>query len=173
MHKYNKIFLFFVAALIVTYVIYIKFGEGTETQRKKSTHTNSEVPMHLSSFDTTAVLSLAREYLNNVVERNYDAALDMLYVLDGNNLPIGLSTEQYHRQQMAMTLYPVYGYEIKKLTFWRETDSRLDYYLLISHPTDGSDPARVRCALRPVRYADIWYLTVADDRDTKDTSELN
>jgi hypothetical protein len=72
-----------------------------------------------------------------------------------------------------MALYPMSGYEIERLTIWRATDSRLDYYILISNPSDRTEKARVRSALRPVRYEDIWYLTIADDRGINYNSEIS
>lgn len=172
MQRRNYIFLLFVAALIVAYVFYVKYYDGNSTTEHKVVPANDEIPMHLSSCDTATVLSLAKQYLDYVVERNYEAALDMLYVLDENNLPVGLNEGQRRQQFLAMTLYPVYGYEIEKLLFWRETDCRLDYRILISRTADGAEAASVRCALRPVRYAEVWYLTMADDRESRDNTEL-
>ena len=171
MQKRNYIFFLLAAALIAGYVLYVKYGDNRMSERT-AVSTNVDVPMHLSSFDTSTVMALSKQYLDNVVERNYETALDMLYVLDENCLPVGLNVEQRHRQLLAMTLYPVYGYEIEKLLFWRETDCRLDYRIRISQPIDGKEAASVRCAVRPVRYADIWYLTLADDRDFQFNSEI-
>lgn len=170
MKKYWYIILIAVAAVTALCILYLK--QGKQTAEEAPEPSNSGVPMQVSQYDTVTVLSLAKEYLNYVMERNYDAAVGMLYVLDENNLPVTLSAEQRQKQLMAMKLYPVYGYEIDKLIFWRQTDSRLDYYIQINQPTDGSEPARVRCALRPVRYADVWYLTLADDREMRDNSEI-
>lgn len=172
MRRINTLFILFVSALVLSYVLYTRCG-GNGIVEPSSKSADGEIPMRVSSYDTTAVLSLAKEYLNYVVDSNYDAALDMLYVLDEYNLPVELDSaqRQYHRK--AMALYPMSGYEIERLTFWRATDSRLDYYILISNPSDRTEKARVRSALRPVRYEDIWYLTIADDRGINYNSEIS
>lgn len=168
----KRIFLVIVLLVIVAYICFVQFGLDDGTGRQSNNTTDDELPMTISAYDTTSVLSLVNEYLTNLKEGNYDAALNMLHVLDQSELPANLNSEQRQRHRMSMMLYHVYDYKIEKLTFWRQTDSRLDYSIIITQPNDGSEPARIRCALRPVRYMDVWYLTIADDRQMKENSEI-
>lgn len=159
--------------ILVAYICYVKFGMNDASISHATATVDAELPMTVSAYDTTAVLTLANEYLTYVKEGDFDAALDMLYVLDEDDLPIPINSEHRQMQRIALTLYPIFDYKIDKLTFWRQTDSRLDYSIIVTQPEDGREPAHVRCALRPVRYSNQWYLTIADDRQLNENSEIN
>lgn len=164
-NKLKYIAYILVAVFIIGYIFYTMNGCSSE-DRRVAPKSTQETLMDLSKQDTTAVMNLAKQYLDLVRDRKYDEALDMIYVLDKQEGIIPLSEENRQKQKQAYMMFPVYDYEITRVIFWKETDCRLDYSISITQPADGSEPAKMGCALRPIRYGHDWFLTIAN-RDTE------
>lgn len=148
---------------------------GSCAEKKADQQSKEEVDgpqMELSVRDTSEVKKIANEFLLLVKERRIDEAVSMLYILDEDDVLQELTPSQKMNQKMALTMYPVYGYEITNIIFWKETDCRLDYNIFVSEPVEDEEPAKIGCALRPVRQDGIWHITVANTNAEYKVSEI-
>ncbi len=165
-----------VVAVVALMAIFVIRNCGDhQTGLSLSQQADSQVPkaqMDISGEDTLAVLDLVRTYVNLQKDRRFREAVDMLYVLDKNERLQPLSAEQRREQMIAMNMFRIYDYEIKRLIFWKETDCKVEYAIRVSPPQDGHVPAQMGCALRPVRHEGCWYLTIANRRSEHKVSEI-
>lgn len=162
-----------VAALTAIFVIR-NCGDRQTSQslRQQADRQVAKAQMDIFGEDTLAVLELVQTYVNLQKDRRFREAVDMLYVLDKDERLLPLSVEQRREQMIALNMYRIYDYEIKRLIFWKETDCKVEYTIRVSPPQDGQEPVYMGCALRPVRQDGIWYLTTANSRSEHKVSEI-
>ena len=129
--------------------------------------------MTISRQDTDIVISLTKEYLEKVKSGDIDGALGMLYYLDKDKKVGPVPADLAKRQRESLKAFPVYGYKIDFLKFFRETDSEVKYSLVISNPEKSKQPAIISAMIRPMREDGKWYLTLADTQSENVQSELD
>lgn len=129
--------------------------------------------MTLSSQDTNEVMNLTRMFLEQLKAKNIDNALSMLYYLDKDKKVVRVPQDLAKKQREALSYFPVYGYKIEEIKFFRETDSEISYSLIIQDPKTTKEPASITGLIRPMRVNGKWYLTLADSKTDTFRSELD
>jgi hypothetical protein len=118
--------------------------------------------MQLSKNDTDAVLSLSKQFLEQVKARNINGAMSMLYYLNKEKKIVKVPADLEKQERVALQAFPVYDYSIDVVKFYRETDSEVGYSLLIQDPAKVKKPGVIKGMIRPMRRQGKWYLTLAN-----------
>lgn len=129
--------------------------------------------MNVTSDDSAQVLDLVKEYFNLVQNKKYDEAMNMIYYLGKDNKIQTPPKALYDKERAAIAEFPVYGYSIEFIKFYKETDSEVKYSIYFQDPKKVDKPATMSGMLRPVRRDSKWYLTMADAASEQSPSELD
>ena len=127
--------------------------------------------MEVNAVDTNMVLDLSKQFLEHVKNHDIDGAMAMLYYLDKDSI-VALPQKLAKEQRAALQAFPVYGYAIENLIFYKETDSQVKYSLLIQDPKTVKNAGTIFGLIRPVRRMGKWYLTLADSKTDSAESEI-
>lgn len=128
--------------------------------------------MTVSPYDTATVKQLTNEFLELVKNEQIDEAISRLYVLDGDEVK-PLPDAQKPECRFWLSMYKVYDYRITNFTFYKETDSEVNYELIIEDPVMKENPARMNGLIRPVRRDGAWFITLANSKTDKRRSEID
>lgn len=127
-----------------------------------------EAEMILSPSDTTEVMMLVNQFLENVKANDIDAAISMLYYLDKDQIT-ELPPNLEKKERATLSLRGI-SYDIEDIRFLRETDSQVRYTVtLFERKSADNRPNKVSFVIKPVRRNKQWYLTLADS----ETSNYN
>lgn len=122
--------------------------------------------MKLDSQDSIKVLTMVRDYLENIKNGNFDDAIKMMYYLNKDNKIEQLPASLAKQERKAISAFKVYAYRIETLRFLKETDCKVSYYLILQDPEqckkEGKKPAEMGALIRPIRENGKWYLTLAN-----------
>lgn len=129
--------------------------------------------MSLSSADTTKVNDLMNQYFNYLINRDFDGALSMVSQLRNDSLT-EMTPELRDHYLMGMKIISPVRYEVESIIFNTETDCLVRYSAILfdKEGDDDNRPNKMFYAIKPVRFNDEWYLTVAD-KDDFNTRESN
>ena len=123
-----------------------------------------EVKMKLYSEDTTAVYQLLNTYLNFLKSGNLDEAVAMLHSVSSKDSLIALTDVQKKRLKGSFTIIANKDFKIDYLKFYKDMDNEVKIKCILFENKPGENaPNEINMVLRPVRYLNEWYLTVADD----------
>lgn len=154
MRKISFILLMTVAVLTSFYSCKDK------TEEKKEIHIR-EAEMILSPSDTTEVMTLVNQFLENVKANDIDAAIGMLYFLDKDQIT-SLPPALEKKERATLSIRGI-SYDIEDIKFLRETDSQVRYTVtLFERKSADNRPNKVSFVIKPVRRNKQWYLTLAD-----------
>lgn len=129
--------------------------------------------MNVTSDDSAQVLDLVKEYFNLVQNKKYDQAMGMIYYLGKGGKIQTPPKALYDKERAAIEAFPIYGYTIEFLKFYKETDSEVKYTIFLQDPKKVTKPATMSGMLRPVRRDATWYLTMADAASEQGQSQLD
>lgn len=118
--------------------------------------------LDFSAEDSSAVRSLAKEYLAYFDAKDYDSAASMLHKVQNDSVVelTGAEREQFLK---TMRKLPNYGTKLKGFNLYTETSNRLLYLLQVTSGGSLEDEAGImRFYLNPVRRNGQWYLTLFD-----------
>lgn len=132
-----------------------------------------DVAMEVSPYDTTAVLNLTNEYLELLKAGDIDGAMARLYWLGEDDQVHPLPAEEQEKCRFWLQAYKVYAYRITSFTFYKETDSKVEYEMTIQDPATTEEPGKMKGLIRPVRRDGQWYITLANTETEVHKSELD
>lgn len=118
--------------------------------------------MNVTGDDSAQVIDLVREYFNLVQHKKYEQAMGMIYYLGKDDKVETPPKALYDQELAAISAFPIYGFTIEYLRFYKETDSEVKYTIFLQDPKKVAKPATMSGMLRPVRRDAKWYLTMAD-----------
>lgn len=151
--KYTKIFLF---ALFVA----ILSSCGGKKENKEAEQVNGMPGMETTNVDSVAVRKLVSDFMDQVVAKEYDMALNMLsdtYKNDsvtGEPLPLAESVANAYRQTFKE--YNITDYTIRQITFSDYKDNEVRCEVII----DGAIPTN--WYFKPVKCVGKWFLGMRD-----------
>lgn len=154
----NKKYLVLIAALVA---VLLSGCEGEKKKTVKFEDSRNQPQMQLSSNDSTTVRELTNDFLELVKNGQIDEAVSHLYVLDGENV-YPMPEDQKEECRYSLGAFDIKGYGIKKLTFFKETDSEVEYALYLDQPSVDRKPRAINGLIRPVRRDGVWYITLAN-----------
>lgn len=115
-----------------------------------------------SKTDTAEVMSLTREFLDLLHNKQYEEAVNMLHVYENDSLKALSPTlrSTLIEQQQA---FPVLDYSLVTFTFVDEHKVEVVYRIKFFEKPQGSDiPNTVDLHFAPLRINARWYLTLVD-----------
>lgn len=155
MRKYLTVF--FTALTLLTCISSCKSDKTSAPQDTPI----RQAEMILSPSDTTEVLALANQFLENVKANDIDAAIKMLYYLDKDSI-VELPPALEKKERTVLALRGI-SYDLQDIKFLRETDSQVRYTVtLFERKSADNRPNKVSFVIKPVRRNNRWYLTLAD-----------
>ena len=122
-----------------------------------------EVAMQLSSNDTIEVHSLVDHFIQYLSNKDVDAAVDMLYVLNNDSV-VSLPAKMANTQKLLFKRFQGVKYDVDHLIFYSETDTEVKYTVTLFEKQGENDnrPNKISFFLKPVRRDGKWYLTMGD-----------
>jgi hypothetical protein len=164
----NRYFLL----LSVIAVLLLGACKGEQKKETKMARPGLQTEMEISSNDSTEVSSLVTEFLGLVKQGDVEAAVSRLYILKDNDV-MPLPQEERDASTMMLGLHQVYDFSIDSLIFYKETDSKVCYTLMLQDPTTTTAPAHMQGVIRPVRINGKWYITLANSSTEQKKSALD
>jgi hypothetical protein len=166
--------LFYISALVLPLMLTScsKSKKDTDKFNKDISLIVKQPEMEVTKNDTDEVIALANNFLDRVKTKDFDGAMAMLHYLNKDKLE-NLPKDLARKEHKALTMFPVYGYRVDYIKFFRETDSEIKFSLLIQDPTKVKHPAVIGGMFRPVRQQGVWYLTLADTGSDTIQSQLD
>ncbi len=146
--------------------------KGEQKKETKMARPGLETQMEVTNNDSTAVRQLVNDFLGLVVQGDVDAAISRLYILDGEEVK-PLPEKQRKASEMMLGLHQVYSFNIDSLIFYKETDSKVCYTLILQDPASTASPAHMQGLIRPVRRNGQWYITLANNDTETNKSALD
>jgi hypothetical protein len=159
MRKYS---LFILAVLtLLTFSACKKSHQKTLEEIEKEA--KPEVAMQLGANDTIEVHSLVDHFIECLSNKNVDAAVDMLYVLNNDSV-VSLPAKMAKTQKILFNRFQGVKYDVEHLIFYSETDTEVKYTVTLFEKKDENDnrPNKISFYLKPVRRNGKWYLTMGD-----------
>lgn len=152
--------LHFIPCICILTICLCLFSCG---QKQKKAVQKEQPLMILGSKDTVTVKKLATEFLEYLKSGNSEAAIDMLYFVTKDKKLVKLPYDLVERQRAIFKHFPVYSYKIDSIIFHTETDSQIRYTIEFFKKENGDNRSNTTSFfLRPMRFNDVWYLTLAD-----------
>ncbi|MBO5186509.1 MAG: hypothetical protein J6B91_05600 [Prevotella sp.] len=147
-------------AIIVIAVFSLCFGScsGCSSDKDKGTDT---IPMFVKA-DTMEVLNLVEQYLDKVRNKEYDAAIAMLCVMENDSVkPLGEELEEEIRVQQQT--FPVLDYHVEDMEFINENNVRVTYAIeFFKKEPDSKIKNTIRLSFAPQRINAVWHLELLD-----------
>lgn len=121
------------------------------------------VAMQLDANDTIEVHSLVDHFLQYLKNKEVDAAVDMLYVLNNDSV-VSLPAKMAKTQKAVFQRWQGVKYDVDHLIFYSETDTEVKYTVTLFEKTDTADKRSniISFFIKPVRRDGKWYLTMGD-----------
>lgn len=164
----NRYFLL----LSVVAVLLLTACKGEQKKETKMARADLPVEMDVSPYDTTTVRQLATDFLGLVKQGDIDAAVSRLYILQGDEVK-PLPDKDKRGCKAMLGLHQVFDYSIDSLIFYKETDSKVCYTLVLQDPSTTASPAHMQGLIRPVRRDGQWYITLANNATETQKSALD
>ncbi|MBR1940361.1 MAG: hypothetical protein IJ845_03390 [Bacteroidaceae bacterium] len=144
----NIIYLVLVGFAIMTF-------NACHSDNHQTADSPADKPMVVSHTDTLAIHQLVQQFMNYAVEKNYAEAAAMLYEIDDNDInqePILLNNEKMESVRIALSKFPIDGYEINKMTLKEAKDNNVECTIHFF------GTATTKWYFKPVRYLGEWRL---------------
>lgn len=171
-----KLKLSIVLSFAILFLLFSCSGCSNKKKAKQVQEENQEFitqpSMEVNASDTSTVLQLSTAFLEKLKGKDIDGAISMLYYLKGGDSIVALPSDLAKKEKAALSSFPIYGFRIDYLKFYKETDSQVKYSLLIQDPKEVKNPAVIGGLFRPVRRNGQWYLTLADSKTDSVQSEI-
>lgn len=146
--------IFTAVTAIVAFLLFLGSCSGCPSDKEK---VSGAIPEFVKA-DTMEVLGLAEQYLNHVRNKNYDAAIAMLYVIENDSVKM-ISEEDEREIRMQQQAFPVLDYHVEEMEFIDENNVRVTYAVEFFKKEPGSKVKNtIRLAFAPQRINAVWYL---------------
>ena len=149
-------------------------GCKSEQKKKADVDPNLIKPeMVLSSEDTVQVRRLVKQYLHLLEQKDLNGAISMLRYYEHDSIA-PLPPQLEAKERMVLGMFLGMKADIDHIIFFRDNDSEVKYTVTMFERTDPKDkrPNKASFLIRPVRYLDEWYLTLADKQTDKVKSKI-
>ena len=115
------------------------------------------------SGDTTAILKLAKQFLDMVKQNQIDEALNLLQEVDSTGVKL-MTAERRAKVKSNYQRFPVLSYDINEFKLFSEqnTDVRFTYEFM-PKPEGKNMPNTMKGILTFRRYDGKWYMTISPD----------
>ena len=124
----------------------------------------AEPRFQVSAKDTSDVLMMTSKFLGHLKTEQYDSAVAMLYVFNGDTLK-AISGERAATQKALLKRFHGIRYQLESLQLNSEFDNEVNYVITLFDNNPGEHHANtIRGALNPVRIGGKWYLTAKDSK---------
>jgi len=121
--------------------------------------------INMDKQDTTEVLNLVNQYFGYLTDGRTDDALGMIKYLDGDSIK-DVPEDLLKKQKNSLKMIRPIRYEIEYYIFRFETDCVVKYKgILFEKEEDDTTPNTISYFIKPIRFNDKWYLTMADSED--------
>ena len=151
--------------VLVTVMLALTLGSCHKKKEKSVEEKVAEMikPRYdLTQADTTEVLSLTQHFLQLLKDNQVEDAIAMLYFYKNDSIQ-PLPRNMADRQRFVFNTFRGVKYEIEKMAFLTPIDNEVVYLMTMFEKKEGDPrPNEMRFVLKPIRYADKWYLTMAD-----------
>ena len=159
---------FLILAVLMAGILAVGCTGKKDEPKKESFGIQPE--MTVSNLDTTTVVQMTNDFLEQVKQGQVEDAVSRLYVYENEQLR-QLNDQERQQCTMLYSMFPVYDYKVTTFRFFKETDSEVHFEMTIEDPATTDSPAHQQGLIRPIRYNGTWYLTLANTA-TEQPSEL-
>jgi hypothetical protein len=137
-------------------------------EAQEQTEDTGAMRIEVSEADRQAVNDSLAVFLGLMREHQFDKAVAMLWVWDGEFVS-RLSPEAARKQAMIYRQLPGIDYKLESVMFNSETDNTAKYCVVLFEKEEGDNsPNTIFFGLNPIRREGKWYLTVSDAFAEKD-----
>jgi len=114
-----------------------------------------------SKADTTEVLKMAETYLTHLKNKEYDAALSMLYFVENDSVK-PLPEKEKQNIIAQQNIFPVLDFKLESFKFASEFNVEATYSIEFFKKQDPDDPIQntIRITFAPVKSDGTWYLAL-------------
>jgi len=153
-------------------VITLAFTSCNKTSHKPMSYEEAkeefidEPVMDLSSQDTVEVKKLIDNYLGTLRTYDFAGAVSLLKYQVGDSV-VDLPAEERAKQIKMLSMFKGIKYDLKYMSFMKNSDCAALYEATLFEKTDPKDtrPNTIAFMLKPVRWNNKWYLTLADSEN--------
>lgn len=168
MNKKSLIFALFAVAVLLLASCSSKKGAEPMSYEEAKAEFIDEPTMTLSANDTAEVNKLIENYLGTL--RTYDVAgavAQLKYQVADS--VVDLPAKDKEKQMNMLNMFKGIKYELDYISFLKETDCAAKYTVTLFEIKDENDtrPNKISFMLKPVRWKNKWYLTLADSENNK------
>lgn len=125
----------------------------------------------LSGADTTQMLQICDEAMEQLKNRNYDGVLFSMYEYNDSTKEVRpLSDEKIKQYRRNFETFPVQSYRRVYYSFLLEgcNDVKYEVVFATAEQTGTGEPAKTAFMFNPVKKDDKWYLCVKTESDKLD-----
>lgn len=158
-HKIMRIIhKFFIGCIIICSIIMASCSNCSGN--KDRADSQDSVPT-FSKADTTEVLKMAENYLTHLKNKEYDAALHMLYYVENDSVK-PLPDDEKQKIIEQQNVFPVLDFKLESYKFVNEFNVEATYSIEFFKKPDPDDPIQntIRITFAPVKYDGAWYLAL-------------
>ena len=142
---------------------------GKKEEPKKASF-GIQPEMTVSALDTTTVVQMTTDFLEQVKQGNIEDAVSRLYVYENEQVR-QLNEQERQDCSFLYSMFPVYDFKVDSFRFIKETDTNVHFHLIIEDPATTASPRTRNGLIRPVRINGVWYLTLANSAHEHQHSE--
>jgi hypothetical protein len=122
-----------------------------------------DVDMIRTKTDSTAMVQMATQFLDLLVQQKEAEALELLYEKTESNEVQPLSAARKAALLKTLKAFPVLSFKIDEFRLYSDFDNEVRYtYEFMQKPEGSNVPNTMKGALVPVRLNGTWYLTIPD-----------
>ena len=138
-------------------------------------NTRYDAGMIRTQADSTAMIQMATQYLDLLVQKKEAEAMELLYEKTDSAHVQPLSAERKAVLLNNLKKFPVLSFKIDEYRLYSETDNEVRYtYEFMQKPEGTNIPNTMKGALSPIRIDGHWYLTIpATVIETEKNNEEN
>lgn len=158
----------FIVTLLLGYIMFSCGQKETKGRMKTYGDAEKEFIATLTKEDSISVLNQARICMDSLKVGNIESALEMLYVVKGNQiLPLGGESLKETREHFQR--FPVVDYQLDYFTFSTQGCNDLKYRIKFSRKDEKGNIPAIAFMFNPVKIDNRWYLCIkGKDQSSKD-----
>lgn len=162
--KMRKSFKLLIFVALVSTILSCGGKKESKVESKTPEDPRMDMTMARSGEDTLQIISMAKEYLDNLVSNNIDQALASLYEVK-DNTPQPLSEKRLSEIRKTLETFPVLKYKIDEVLLYSDSDTEVRYtYEFFEKGKNKKIPNTVKASVHPRRIGSTWYLTIVPEK---------
>lgn len=126
------------------------------------THLDSQSSMEgFTRADTIEVLDMTNKCMEDLKNGEIIKAIDFLYVIDQEGMPVKLSEEQKSEYEKRFQSFPVLSYKLESFSFDGEAKNTVKYSTVFFEKKESDKmPNTIAVVFNPVKMDGKWLLTL-------------